>query len=214
MKCFLTTTPEYDDTTTYCSKWSEEVIKQAEEKGIQAINLNKEKAVRKNFEDRMHSNKPNFVMFNGHGNETTITGHEGQQLLSCQLKNEETTQNTMVYARSCNSATKLGRECVQKGCKAFIGYTQQYAFLYETTKTTTPTKDETASHFFNVSNTIPKSILKGDTPKQATQKADVQLQKQVDYLKTHYNPEAQNIIPWLLWNKTIRTIIGDEHARI
>lgn len=213
---FLITTPGYDDTTTYCSVWSQEVIEKATEKGFRVINLHGSKANRSDFQKHISANKPGLVMFNGHGSKDTVTGHMGEPLLSCAngIRNESLSSGTIIYARTCNSASKLGPVCESAGCSAYIGYKHVFIFAYETARVSTPIKDRHAEYFFKVSNTIPSSILKGNTVKEAMEKADAALKKEIDYLLAHCDPYTQHIVPLLLWNKAVRTVCGDEDAKL
>lgn len=212
-KCFLLTTPEHDDTTTYCSKWSNEIIETAKDKSFEIINLDREKANRTNFESRINKNNPVFVMFNGHGSPTVIRGHDDKIILKYG-DNEKLVKDRVVYARSCDSASKLGVGCRDNGVTAFIGYKLAFMFIMDSARSTSPLKDELAGPFFRVSNSIPLSLLKGNSVKEAVKKSDTQLEKEVEYLKTHYSPEAAHIIPTLYWNKMALHIEGDSGAKI
>jgi len=213
---FMITLPSYDDVTAYLSQWSNEIVETAKENRFRVIELKGEDANRKNFEQRMKSNKPIFVMFNGHGNEKTIAGHDNQPLLSSEenIRNEKLSQGIIIFCRSCKSAASLGPECEKCGCKAFIGYRKKFIFVYDASRVSTPFKDEQAAYFFRVSNTIPVSLLNSHSVEKAMEKADVQLRKEVEYLKAHYDFFTQHIAPYLLWNKTFRTVCGDKNAKV
>ena len=69
----LVTRPSYDDTTFYCKKWSEFVIKSAERR-IKVVKLDDKKVTKGNVTSMLQSLNPKFVFFNGRGDAKTITG--------------------------------------------------------------------------------------------------------------------------------------------
>ena len=152
-------------------------------------------------------------MFNGHGSPTVITGHNNETILEYG-NNEILVKNRLVYALSCDSASKLGLGCKRNNVKAFIGYGLPFMFIIDSNRSTSPLKDEFAAPFFRVSNSIPLGLLKGNSISEAIKKADTQLEKEVEYLKTHYTFEAAHIIPTLYWNKIALHVEGDSKARI
>ena len=48
-KLLLITRPEYDPGTHYLSRWSEEIINEANDKGVRVIDLHRQQAERKRF---------------------------------------------------------------------------------------------------------------------------------------------------------------------
>lgn len=79
-KSILITRTEDDEITTYCSVWlDKKTIPEADKRGFDVIDLDGNKALRKNVEVFISSKNPLLTLFHGHGNDNTITGH--QQLL-------------------------------------------------------------------------------------------------------------------------------------
>ena len=105
MKFFITR-PEHDDTTFYLSKWSEELITQAVEKGIDVIDCHRQKATASKVQSIIKNKKPNLIMFNGHGDSGKICGHKNEPLIEKE-KNEEALSGAIVYARACSTLSDL-----------------------------------------------------------------------------------------------------------
>lgn len=213
---FLITLPEHDDITDYCSKWSRAVIDVAKEEGHNVTKLEGPNATRANFEKRTRKQNPKFVMFNGHGDSKNITGHSEEVVLSCgaKVKNEKLTKGRIIYARACDCGAELAPACVDAGCRAFVGYNKNFAIIKSKSRVAKPLNDPVARPFLEISNEIPIFILRGNTVKEAVNKANLKLEKEVEALMTKDTFMASHILPWLLWNKKVRVILGDKTAAI
>jgi hypothetical protein len=213
---FLITLPEHDDITDYCSKWSKAVIDVAKEEDHSVTKLEGPNATRANFEKRTKKQKPKFVMFNGHGDSKNITGHSEEVVLTCEsrVKNEKITKGKIIYARACDCGAELGPACVDAGCKAFVGYKKNFAIIKSKSRVAKPLNDPIARPFLEISNEIPIFILKGNTVKEAVKKADLKLEKELETLMTKDTFMASHILPWLIWNKKVRVVLGDKSAKV
>ena len=58
-----------------------------------------------------------------------VTGYDNEPLV-VEGENELVFRGTIVYARSCQSARRLGPACVQKRTIAYIGYTEDFCIFY------------------------------------------------------------------------------------
>ncbi len=212
-KIFLITTPEHDDAVDYCSKWSQEVIDAAKTKGFSVINLKKEKANRDEFESRIKSAGPDFVVFNGHGVQNEIRGHNDKVLLKTN-ENDGLMKGRVVYARSCYSLSGLGKSCWKKGAKAFIRYSLPFMFISDPNRSAHPIKDDLAKPFFASSNLIPLTLLKGNTIKDAIARHHEQIDKFIAFWKTQTVMEASMVVACLMWNKRSLGFEGDESSTI
>ncbi len=200
-KVFLITTPEFDDVTSYCSKWSEEIINEAQKKGFKIANLSREKANRKNFEGRVKKQKPKFVMFNGHGLQNKIAGHNNETLLE-KGKNEKLMAGRIVYARSCFALEGVGEACARKGTKGFISYSLPFSFVSDPSRTANPLKDELACPCLLTSNMIPLAVIKGRTISEAVERAKAKIDELIGYWETRDDiVEAPFVASCLYWNK-------------
>lgn len=211
---FLITRPDHDDTVFYLHEFSKELIEIAKDKGFKVLDCDRKKANRKTVQQMIQEQKPELIMFNGHGNPPTICGHKNEALIK-QGENEEILEEKIVYARSCSTASSLGPSAVKKGAKTFIGYTEDFVFLIDNSRTANPLKDEFAKPFLTASNQIIKSLLNGRTALEAHQRSQKVFDEQIESLqKSDAPPEAQHLLPWLFWDKTIQTILGEKNAQI
>jgi hypothetical protein len=50
--------------------------------------------------------------------------------------------------------------------------------------------------------------------KEAVKKADLKLEKELETLMTKDTFMASHILPWLIWNKKVRVVLGDKSAKV
>ena len=216
MARFLITLPDYDDLTDYCSKWSNDILKTAEDSKHETKKLKGPEANRKELEVRIASHAPHFIMFNGHGNQKEVKGYADEIILSSDktVHNEGLTKGQILYIRACGCGAQLGPACIAAGCRAFVGYKNDFALIRSKSKVSRPLDDERAKPFFDVSNQIPISILKGSTVREAVKKADIRLEKEIERLMSDDKFIAIHLIPWLLWNQTVRVVLGTDISKL
>jgi len=193
----LVTRPDHDDITSYLSYWTEDIIKFGEGKGFKISDFKGKKANRKDVENFLKKKKPVFTFFNGHGSDSKILGQNDETLIE-EGENDDLPES-IVYSLVCSSAKKLGRSCIQKNTKCYIGYDEEFAALLQITRIATPDKDKMAKAFSQPAMTIPKEILKGKTTGEAYNKSQQQFQKQIEYYSSSITPHGtQHFIPYLL----------------
>jgi hypothetical protein len=124
----------------------------------------------KEGESMLAKQTPDVVFLNGHGSEEAVTGHNGEVILRAG-ENEYRLSEKIVYALSCRSASVLGVWSVEKGTRAYIGYTEDFIFMYTSEKRTRPEEDKTAALFLEPSNQVPLTLIKGNSASSAHQSA-------------------------------------------
>ncbi|PIO05988.1 hypothetical protein COT29_03215 [Candidatus Micrarchaeota archaeon CG08_land_8_20_14_0_20_59_11] len=224
-KCFLTTTPHYDEVTYYLRKWTGEVVKEAK---VPCISLDETNATRANLQKRIASHHPVFLLINGHGSTTEIHGQGGvyrdanDRMVSREVilkanDNESITANTIVYARACKSLSQLGKSCVEHGgATAYIGYYLKFVFSADPNLATQDEHDVVANYFKEITNVIPTSILKGHTVDEAvcrSKDAAARIIKRLEAFESE-NPTAQAILPFLYYDLGMLGYAGDGNATI
>lgn len=112
-KAVVVTRPNSDDTTRYLSSWAGKIIEAAERKGIDVIDLSKDRAVKKVIEGVINKVNPSFVFLNGHGSKTSVAGQNNEVLIEAGI-NEGLLAGRITYAVACQSATALGPKSVVK----------------------------------------------------------------------------------------------------
>lgn len=212
MKAIITM-PNYDDATAYLYCYAMELVKFAEGKNI-IINQLKRPRLRRNIlEENIKKQNPQLLLFNAHGDETTIYGDKigrETEYLVREEENHQLLQGRLTYARACSAAASLGRKCTQKsGC--FIGYNQPFSFWTNTSRTTTPLKDKTAQLFLEPSNELAISLLRGKSARQA---ADVFVnlsKKNILHLLGKQDEPGAMASAMLLWNNMMaQEVLGNE----
>lgn len=215
MSKVLITRPEHDPGTRYLSRWSENVIEEARKRNFDVIDLHKDKAIRKEFEGRVHKANPALIVMNGHGNEASVTGHDNEVLVQ-HGDNEALLHNRVTYAVSCDSAAVLGAECVKSGETAFIGYNKSFIFNFTPQHILRPTQDKRAAQFLNASNQVPISLLKGHTAKQASDRSKSLFRNAIQKLLPSItsDPFAREDAKDLFWDMNHQICLGAQDAHL
>lgn len=209
---FLITRPEHDDTTFYLSVWCKKTIKLAEEKGANVNDLHREKANKKEFEGRISKFCPELIVLNGHGDESKVTGHQNQELISTETEDKFLKLN-IVYAISCRSAKALGKKCVKRGTKCYIGYEDDFIFVYEKEKISRPLSDETACLFLEPSVLFIETVIKNNSVKEALERSKKKIQQNL--IKTLSGDEQETTLArYLWWNLRNFKSYGDESVKV
>jgi hypothetical protein len=209
-KVILVTRPEHDITTRYISKWSEKVIDEARSKGHDVVDLDGAKATRERFIGTLKKKSPKLLILNGHGNQNWVSGYNDEPIL---LDSDDAVEGKIIYARSCQSAKKLGKASVSFGAAAFLGYDEDFVFLIDETKTARPLEDKTAELFLEPSNYLPISILKGHSAEIANKRSKNLFSKNIEKLLiTGPSNEDYYAIRYLLWDMRHQVRLGDSNA--
>ena len=126
-------------------------------------------------------------------------------------KNNELLNSRLVYARSCWSATSLGKAC-SNGC--FIGYNVPFKFFINEDWSAKPLNDNTAKMFLEPSNMVVSSLLKSNTTKESVEKSvNMSKKNMMKLLNEQKEPGAMASI-MLLWNNMQGlTVIGNENMK-
>jgi hypothetical protein len=212
-KALLISRPRHDIGTNYLFHWSQRLIDLADKKGIQSLDLQGEKANKKEFEGRAKKMKPELVVMNGHGAPNTVTGHDNMPLLD--KTNTKSLKGAIIYARSCDSASQLGPQCINDGSKAYIGYVQPFWLCYDTDKIQHPLEDKIAAHVLEPSNQVVVSLLKGNTAIDASNKSKRTSQSQMTKLMSSDAPDGAAMYLKCVWsNMRNQVCLGNTDAKI
>lgn len=196
----LVTRPNFDLTTRYISTWAKKIITLAKEKGSDVFDLDKNRANRKEFESMVTKNKPTLVFLNGHGDYNVVAGQDNEELLRVD-DNERLLNSTIVYALSCRSGKNLGPSCVKSGADAYIGYNEDFIFLYDENKRTRPEQDKIAEIFLEPSNQIMVSLLKGHMPKEAHENSKRSFARKIGKLLSSQSTTLESsAVRYLIWD--------------
>jgi hypothetical protein len=210
----LVTRPEHDAGTRYLSCWMKEIISEANKKGIQVIDLHKEKASRKNFESRMDKLSPDLILLNGHGSAYEMTGHNNEVLI-CHEDNHFLLKKKITYAIACDCAKILGKGVADKET-VFIGYKDKFVINLNRSFLSKPAEDKRAKRFLDPSNEVGMALLKGHTASEASSKSKEAFRKQIISLlsSTSSDPDITEDIKILFWNMTNQVCLGNGELKL
>lgn len=212
-KTMVITRPQHDDTTAYLHAWTADVINVAKKNDFSVIDLEMEKATRKNLESVLKKQNPIFVFINGHGSTNFVCGQNYDILVKAGV-NENILSGKITYTISCESASVLGPAAVDKGARVFIGYNEKFGFVYDNNSTTKPLQDRIAKPFFESSNKVSTELLRGKSAQVSVDKSQETFQKWIDFYKNSKEPEAPDVLTWLIWDKEAQVLLGDREAQI
>lgn len=208
----LITRPNHDITTNYLYYWSEKIINEAEKRSVKTVDLKGKRANKKELTGIIHKVQPALIVFNGHGNSNSITGYDNEVLIEAD-DNEEILSGKIAYAVSCSSAEILGPVCVKAGARAYIGYTDDFAFMIAAEKITKPLEDKSARLFLEPSNQVAISLLKGNTTGKAYKSSQDVFRRNINHLLTsESSQEEKEALPYLLWDIRHQVCLGNQDA--
>lgn len=210
-KLLLITRPEHDPGTRYLSRWSEKIINEAKNKGVRVIDLRRQQAERKRFLGTLKKSNPNLVVLNGHGNEKTVTGHDGQDILT--ETDGYVVNGKIIFARACRSAKILGPKLVVHGVIVYLGYKEDFWFKYNIRDISRPLEDKTAALFLEPSNYLVISLLKGHSAGEANKRSQELYKKNIGRLLVEGSlSENYDTIGLLFWDMINQVCLGNENA--
>ncbi|MBU3904984.1 MAG: hypothetical protein KJ906_02465 [Nanoarchaeota archaeon] len=207
----LITRPNHDPETCYLYRWSEDIINFAHSKNVDVFDLSDKKSNRSDFESYLNKRKPGLVIINGHGTETEILGQDNKVLIKAD-DNEDVLESKIVYSRTCASAKILGPKCIDSGTIAFIGYTGNFLFVFNSSKVSNPETDEIGNIFAKSTNIIPISLMKGNKVEDAVSKSVQIMKEQIDYYSANDTLESPTILFCLRRNLVHQIVHGDKQA--
>jgi len=125
---YVTTRPLWDDETTLFGYfWLDKVNEYANSRGYNITDLDKELARRTPFETAITNQNPSFFHGFGHGNEDLFTGQLKEILLERNV-NDSLMAGRITYLMSCLTGVRLGPSIIQKGGRAYAGYSDLFAW--------------------------------------------------------------------------------------
>jgi len=209
----IITLPRNDYVTEYISQFSNEIISEANKKGLKVKKLKDNNANRKEFETAIKKLDYNFLVFNGHGSNKSI---EGQNEVLVEYKvNDSLLKERITYALSCNAGKILGKECMKNnkdGC--FIGYKLPFMFYIDNDWVSIPKKDKIAPLFLEPSNLVPISLIKGNSALHAHENSKKQILKNINKVLREGGRESF-LFAEALWNNYIgQVLIGNPYATL
>lgn len=209
----IITLPQWDNATEYLTIFSKEIVDAASQK-FPVKEIIKDDVTKDNFQKALKKLDYNAIVFNGHGSGNSICGHKDEPIIMSG-DNEFLLKERITYSRSCWSAEPLGRICVadsKKGC--FIGYTIPFMFFYDETRISNPIKDNIAKTFFDTSNMVVLSLIKGHSTQESNQISKKSMLKAINKALKINDGDSKTIAE-TLWNNYMgQTLLGNPEAKI
>lgn len=210
-RIFLITRPRYDETTYYLFSWSQEIIDLAKKKGIQVLDLAKQRANKKELTGIISKKQPSFIFFNGHGDTDYISGQDNEVLVKVGA-NEKLLISKIIYALSCKSARELGPRSIKIGAVAYLGYNDDFIFMYNSEKISRPLSDNLAALFLKPSNQLVRSLLKGHSAEGSYKRSKDLFIRNIQELLTSEASPYGYTLPYLMWDVEHLVCLGDRNA--
>jgi hypothetical protein len=101
------------------------------ERGLRVSLLTGESARPELLWPRMRAGEVRYLTGVGHGLFDRYKGHEGQNLFRVGEYAEHEPRGKIVHFAACETAARLGRDFVLKGCRAFFGYDGSFYYPAE-----------------------------------------------------------------------------------
>lgn len=197
MKTILITAPSYDPVTRHFSYWVSFVIDHINNlPDVEAIVLRDEEAYEQKFTEKLQLHEPSMVFFNGHGNETSVAGHEGSILASSENGTHKQLKGAIIHSLARSSGRVLGEECVKIGVRAFIGYNDEFKFFYTIDDPAAQGHDDTAALFLEPAHQPMLSLASGKDPGSAFNDARRMYRK--NFLEAYANNMDDDVLKILL----------------
>ena len=194
----LITRPYYDEGTHYLFYWSGELVKEAQNRGLKYFDLQKDKANRKTVQSYLEKQSPDLIIFNGHGDAICVMGDDKKPIISVS-DNIYLLKNKKIFVRACSAGKLLGPEAIRVGATGFIGYKEPFWFLYDEEKFQRPLEDDLAKPFFECSNQVGFSLIKGHAIKEANDSSMKLYTKKISEMLSSKSINTY-LIPFLMWN--------------
>jgi hypothetical protein len=210
MSSILITRPKHDGATRYLFYWAEKIIGLAKQKGIKILDLKEKRANKKEFVSIMSKMKPLLIFLNGHGADDRVNGHNDEILIKAG-ENEDLLKNKIVYTLSCRSGNDLGPKSINAGTLSYVGYNDDFVFIWDEDKLTRPLEDKTAELFLGPSNYVVESLLKGHTVDESYKRSQKLF---IDNIQKVLTSESSYLAPYLLWDARHQVCLGDGASKL
>lgn len=208
----LITRPNHDVTTNYLYFWSKPILEQAKKSKVSLTDLVGIRANYSEFTSIVKKTHPSLIVFNGHGSESVVAGYDNEYLVEAG-RNDKILAGSVIYARSCKSAKVLGPKSIISGCKAYIGYDDDFVFFIEDRMINRPLEDKTAKLFIQPSNQVVISLLKGQSAGDSNRRSKEGFKRIIQKMATSASTkEKAELVPYMVWNYTHQVCLGDGYV--
>lgn len=213
-RIILVTNPADDDATKYLDAWSgliTETVKK--QKDILIFELKNKQANKQQLTQIILKEKPQLIVFNGHGNNSSIMGFKNKVLIRCDY-NEHLLKEKIVHSMACNSGKELGQKCIRIGTLSYIGYYEEYKLTYLNKQTKQERLDDPiATLFLRPAFEVILALLMGHTAGEAYKKSQTMYRKNLRMLLASPSREYNTkVASRLFHNLKYQVCLGDKGA--
>lgn len=213
-RIILVTNASHDTPTEYLDSWFGKIVDLVKNsKDTKIFELSKEKANREMLTRIIEEENPQLVVFNGHGNESMITGHNHDVLIRCD-DNEYLLKDKIVHSMACESAKKLGPKCIEIGTKSFIGYKEKFNLVHMNQKSKfEQINDQVARFFLEPAYEAIIALVEGSTTGEAFARSQEMYKENLTVLLTSNNTEYNTVLASRLFHNYKHQIcLGNQSA--
>ena len=183
--------PTWEQVVAIGSCWFEPVIKEAIAKGFDVVTLRGKEANKREFDRAIKDHPECFVTGIGHGSSTVYTGERYSVLLKSG-RPLDIMDGCPWYALSCKVGKQLGKDVIDAGSPAFVGYDENFVFLLDPDE---PCGGRPSQGFMQSNNAVVMTLLQGKTI------GDAYKSSQTAWAEAIRNAQSDEEKKWLLWDK-------------
>lgn len=213
VKQVVVTRPHHDNETAYLHSFMKEILAVGKNlPGIHVTDLEGNSATRRLFESKTRDGV-NLICLNGHGTAYDVKGHNDEPILD--RDNLSITKGAIVHALACDSLVKLGKQSVEQGALAYIGYSAKFMISCDPTRSSSPEKDRNAAPIRQACNLMVTSLLQGQKVQKAIDLTKREYKKLIKaYGNSEDDPYSDAVLIGfaLAWNLSFLNFVGDGSA--
>lgn len=201
------------DPVTFCLyHWTSPLLKLAESRRFTVVSVDGEKVTKENIKGRISARKPSFFFFNGHGSASAMFGNKWEEIIS--LKDADIFKGMVAFARACDCLQELGKEAVDNGCKAFVGYKKKFWIASLNEMASRPLNDPLIKPVMENSNLVAEELIKGRTVEDAVGRAHEHAAKLILDLVFSDDPYKSPALAAVVNNDSALSFKGNPSATI
>jgi len=206
----LVVRPDFEVATYLGSLALQHIVDYIRLRGLTLEDLRGDNAVRDKVLESLSRLDPIWCILLGHGNATTYTGQNFDRIFwEC---NSSELRDRVVYALSCITAARLGPDAVDKGCRTYIGYSEEFIWTQEAP--VDPLADRYGRSFFEPVLELLYRLADGATTGEAFKASIDKWNYWIDYWSRSTDPAAPAILMYLIHDRDCQKLIGDDFATV
>ncbi len=213
-RILLITNPSDDVPTKYLGAWSEKIINLAKQQTDTVVfSLDRKEANKMQVAKIIEMEKPQLILFNGHGDSESITGFNQEVLIRCN-ENEYLLANKIVHSLSCDSGKNLGPQCIKIGTLAYIGYKEKFKLIHlNKSSQTEMLNDDIANFFLQPAYEAVVALIEGATAEEAYKRSQRIYRDNLSILITSKDTGYNTIVASQLYHNMVYQVrLGKSEA--